>query len=138
MDETLRKKTPKVDYRDPKIYKKYYHLVNWDGVSWPATLEDLNRIEQNNSNLAINLMLGPADAKDEIVKKRTRKHRKQTLGNKKGGRVVPEGVKKGKFKAVTNLRTIRTSKKNNREHVINLLMIHKVCFKKLFIFFYYC
>ena len=145
VEENLRNQNKYYDYRDPKIYLQHHHLTNWTGIlysktklicvctilllgiSWPSTLEDLNRIEENNSTYAINVLLAPADAKDEIVKKNCRK---QKQGNQRRGRPIPEDEEKGKFQRVTNVTTIRTSKHNDREHQINLLMIHKVCFKK--------
>lgn len=99
-------------------------MTNWKGVKWPSTLENLDIIEENNPSLAINVLLAPADQKDEIEKKRTRN--KVGKGGKKIGRQVPEGEEKGKFVPVTNVTNIRLSKKNDRQHVINLLMIHKV------------
>ena len=128
VEENLRNQNKYYDYRDPKIYLQHHHLTNWTGISWPSTLEDLNRIEENNSTYAINVLLAPADAKDEIVKKKN--CRKQKQGNQRRGRPIPEDEEKGKFQRVTNVTTIRTSKHNDREHQINLLMIHKVCFKK--------
>ena len=46
------------DFRDPKIYLQHHNLTNWSGVGWPSTLEDLDRLEENNSTYAINVLLG--------------------------------------------------------------------------------
>lgn len=94
-------------------------MTNWQGVKYPSTLENLDIIEENNPTLAINVLLCPADQKDEIVKKKNVK-------GKHGGRPIPEGEEKGVFHPVNNATNIRLSKKNDREEVINLLMIHKV------------
>jgi hypothetical protein len=97
-------------------------MTNWRGVKYPSTLENLDIIEENNPTLAINVLLAPADQKDEIVKKKSNKNVK----GKKGGRQIPEEEEKGKFHPVTNVTNIRLSKKTDRKDVINLLMIHKV------------
>ena len=134
MDEILRKQNKKIDYRDPKVYLPYHNKTIWKGVSWPSTLEDLNTIEENNEDIAINVLLAPADKNDEIVKKRNRKEERNERRGR-GGRKIPENVKPGKFEQVLNVSTIRTSKKNGRSLEINLLMIHKVCIKKYIFLF---
>ena len=127
-DEKLRKeRNCHLDLRNPALYKPYYGRTNWTGVTWPSKLEDLDTLEKNNPDLAINVLMMEADSRDEIRRK-----------NKRNKRKIPEEMlevctedkekeeKKTKFNAVNNIQTIRTSNKNNRTKQINLLLIHKV------------
>merc|ERR1712032_180262 len=122
MDEELRGQKNKVDFRNPNLYFPHYYRVEWGNIKFPAKLEDLNKIEELNPNIAINLLLAPADKNDEVIKTKSRGKREanhQKLLN-------DHDHDENKFKPVSNITTLRTSKYNNRENVINLLMIYKV------------
>ena len=132
--------------RNPATYEQYHDETNWKGVNFPSTLEDINTLEENNEDLAINVLQTPADDKDLIVKKRNsvkrrygrlvKKGKLQTLKDEKEEEEEEEddeekeeeegGKKKKIFQPVDNALTVRTSKHNNRPIKINLLLIHKV------------
>ena len=114
MDEELRGQKNKKDFRNPNLYSPHYYRVEWGNIKFPAKLEDLNKIEELNPNIAINLLLAPADKNDEVIKTKYRRNREAKHEDE------------NKFKPVSNITTLRTSKYNNREKVINLLMIYKV------------
>lgn len=116
MDEELRGQKNKKDFRNPNLYSPHYYRVEWGNIKFPAKLEDLNKIEELNPNIAINLLLAPADKNDEVIKTNRKNRRNREAKHED----------ENKFKPVSNITTLRTSKYNNREKVINLLMIYKV------------
>ena len=65
-----------------KISKPYINQYNWKGIKFPLNKEDWKKFEQNNKEIALNILFVPHNKKEishAYISKYNHKHEKQVI-----------------------------------------------------------
>ena len=92
--------------------KSYINKYNWEGIEFPAGLEDWKKIERNNKTIALNVLYIPQNTKTISVAYRSE------YNNKRKKQVILLMITDGKkwhYLAVTNLSALLQGNSSNHE-----------------------